>query len=100
MAKAETIPYSKVRAKMMREPEFREAIAEPDPKFEIYAALTRARAESGLSQLEVARRMGTSQPAVARIEAGTHSPTLSTLRAYVEALGAKLEIRVKRRRKA
>ena len=57
-----------------------------------------ARQASGLTQAEVAERMGTQAPAVARLESslvsGKHSPTLATLRKYVEACGKKLELRV------
>lgn len=57
-----------------------------------------ARQASGLTQAQVAERMGTQAPAVARLESslvsGKHSPTLATLRKYVEACGKKLELRV------
>ena len=57
-----------------------------------------ARQTAGLTQAEVAKRMGTQAPAVARLESsmvsGKHSPTLATLRKYVEACGKKLELRV------
>lgn len=56
------------------------------------------RQASGLTQDQVAERMGTKAPAVARLESslvtGKHSPTLATLRKYVEACGKKLELRV------
>ena len=57
-----------------------------------------ARQAAGLTQAEVAERMGTQAPAVARLESslvsGKHSPTLATLRKYVEACGKRLELRV------
>lgn len=56
------------------------------------------RQAAGLTQDQVAERMGTKAPAVARLESslvtGKHSPTLATLRKYVEACGKKLELRV------
>ena len=48
---------------------------------------------AGLSQSDVARRMGVPQPAVARLEAGTHSPTLTTIARYSSAVGVALEVR-------
>jgi ribosome-binding protein aMBF1 (putative translation factor) len=56
-------------------------------------SLVAARTKSGLSQTEVARRMGLPQPAVARLEAGTHSPTLTTLARYASAIGVDLDVR-------
>jgi predicted transcriptional regulator len=56
--------------------------------------LTSLRRELGLSQTEVATRMGTSQSAVARFEAGDLDVRLSTLERYSSALGARLEWRI------
>ena len=44
-----------------------------------------------MSQSEVAIRMGTSQPTVARLESG-HKPSLKTLERYADAVGMKVEI--------
>jgi predicted transcriptional regulator len=52
------------------------------------------RREMGLSQTEVAARMGTSQSAVARFEAGDLDVRLSTVERYTMALGARLEWRI------
>ena len=56
-------------------------------------ALIEARSKAGLSQTEVARRMGLPQSAIVRLEAGTHSPTLSTLARYASAIGVDLDVR-------
>ena len=56
--------------------------------------LTSLRRELGLSQAEVAARMGTSQSAVARFEAGDLDVRLSTVERYTSALGARLEWRI------
>jgi predicted transcriptional regulator len=58
--------------------------------------LVSLRRDLGLSQTEVAVRMGTSQSAVARFEAGDLDARLSTLERYTEALGARLEWRIER----
>ena len=62
------------------------------------AALLKARADAGLTQAEVATRMGVSQPVVARIESSLgkkdHSPSLNTLRRYADACGMKLVIQM------
>jgi predicted transcriptional regulator len=56
--------------------------------------LTTLRRELGLSQVEVAARMGTSQSAVARFEAGDLDVRLSTVERYASALGGTLEWRI------
>ena len=54
-------------------------------------SLAARRTEIGLSQTEVAARMGTSQSAVARLESGDADVRLSTLERYVAALGERLD---------
>jgi ribosome-binding protein aMBF1 (putative translation factor) len=65
---------------------------------ELLDALLKARHEAGLSQADVAERMGTQAPAVARLEralaTGKHSPSIATLRKYAKACGKKLVLRV------
>jgi ribosome-binding protein aMBF1 (putative translation factor) len=57
-------------------------------------ALLKARQDAGLTQAQVAERMGTQPPAVARLErslaTGKHSPSVATLRKYVKACGKRL----------
>jgi ribosome-binding protein aMBF1 (putative translation factor) len=53
--------------------------------------LSTARVERGLSQTEVAAQMGTSQSAVARLEAGDADVRLSTLQRYAAAVGVELQ---------
>ena len=61
-------------------------------------ALLKARQEAGLTQAQVAERMGTQAPAVARLEralaTGKHSPSVATLRRYVKACGRRLVLQV------
>jgi len=61
-------------------------------------ALLKARQEAGLTQAQVAERMGTQAPAVARLEralaTGKHSPSVATLHKYVEACGKRLVLQV------
>ncbi|MGH9106661.1 MAG: helix-turn-helix domain-containing protein [Acidimicrobiales bacterium] len=55
------------------------------------ATLSAKRLELGLSQTEVAARMGTSQSAVARLESGQADLRLSTLERYAAAIGQRLD---------
>lgn len=61
-------------------------------------ALLKARQAAGLTQAQVAERMGTHAPAVARLErslaTGKHSPSIATVRRYVKACGKRLVLRV------
>ena len=61
-------------------------------------ALLKARHKAGLTQADVAAKMGTQAPAVARLErslaTGKHSPSVATLRKYADACGKKLILKV------
>jgi DNA-binding XRE family transcriptional regulator len=60
--------------------------------------LLKARHEAGLTQAQVAERMGTQAPAVARLEralaTGRHSPSLATLHKYARACGKRLVLQL------
>jgi transcriptional regulator with XRE-family HTH domain len=56
--------------------------------------IRRARRRAGLSQAELARRLGTKQPVVARWESGARAPTLETVARAVEACGLALDVAV------
>ncbi len=81
-----------LKKRLMNNPEFREEYRKADTEFSIIEALVRARTAAKLSQAELAKRIGTTQSAIARLEGGGVSPSLSTLRRYAEATGSKLEI--------
>lgn len=58
-------------------------------------ALSDRRREMGVSQTVIAARMGTSQSALARLEAGGSDPRLSTIERYAQALGEEVELRAR-----
>jgi predicted transcriptional regulator len=61
----------------------------------VIGELAGARRAAGLSQTEVAARMGTSQSVVARLETGEIDARLSTLQRYAAAVGRELELAVR-----
>ncbi|RKX59555.1 MAG: transcriptional regulator [Thermodesulfobacteriota bacterium] len=68
------------------------------PEFTLLHEMLLARQKVGLSQAEVAERMGTKSPAVTRLESslsnGRHSPSIATLKKYAEAVNCHLEIKL------
>lgn len=80
--------YEEDRKKMMADPAFRKLYEEEAAKKELWLQLVDARQKAGLTQAEMAKRLGVSQSQVARIEKrGYDAYTLTTLRRYVEGLG-------------
>lgn len=81
-----------LKKRLMNDPEFRAEYEKADAEFAIIEALVRARTGAKLSQAELAKRIGTTQSAIARLEGGGVSPSLSTLRRYAEATGTRLQV--------
>ncbi len=75
-----------------QDPEFRAAYDEEAPWFERALALIGARRAAGITQEELAQRLGVTQPAVARLESGKHPPRLDTLQAVARATGVTFTI--------
>lgn len=76
----------------MKDPEFVTAWYETEAEFFIAREVIRARIAAGLSQQELALRLNTTQSAVARLESGGHTPSVSTLKRVAEATQATLRI--------
>ena len=89
--------------KMLKDPAVKAEYDTQAEEFALLDELLKARRHAGLTQAEVAARMGTKTPAVARLEAGggsrRHSPSVATLRKYAHAVGCRLEIRLRPREK-
>lgn len=80
----------------MKRPGYAEAYAALADEYAALAELLRARQAAGMTQADVAERMGVAQSSVARLEstAGSrkHAPSLATLRRYADAVGCELRI--------
>ncbi|MBI5315433.1 MAG: helix-turn-helix transcriptional regulator [Nitrospirae bacterium] len=89
-----TLKRFKVRA--LVRPDVKKAYDDLAEEFAFLDELLKARAGSGLTQAEVAARIGTTQSAIARLESAEpkHSPSIATLQKYAKALGYKVEIRL------
>lgn len=71
---------------------YRKIAARYQPIDRLCIDLIHARVAAGISQDELARRMGTKQPAIARVECGFTSPTLAFLERMARALGVQITI--------
>ncbi|WP_166299501.1 helix-turn-helix transcriptional regulator [Bradyrhizobium sp. 26S5] len=89
-----TIPFEKLKARLLANPKVKVEYDALAPEFEIAAELVRARQRAGLSQSELAARMGTSQSTVARLESGQTLPSTKTLLRFAKATGSKFQIRL------
>ena len=89
-------PKTHAAKKRTSSPAFREAYDALDDEYAALAVLLQARKDAGMTQAEVAAKMGVSQPVLARIESSLgshkHAPSLETLRKYAIACGKRLVI--------
>lgn len=81
-----------LKTRLMEDPAFQEEYARADCEYALIEAMIRARTAAKLTQAELAERLGTTQSAIARLEAGRVSPSYTTLRRYAEATGTRLTV--------
>ncbi len=81
--------FEAMKDKMLSDPEVREAYDAMTGEFALARELIAARVRAGLTQAELAERMGTTQSAVARIESGRSLPSMKTLLRYAKATGSR-----------
>ncbi|HVY35494.1 MAG TPA: helix-turn-helix transcriptional regulator [Caulobacteraceae bacterium] len=88
----------KALEKAMQRPGFKEAWDAGADEYAALRTLLEARRQSGLTQEEIATRMGTSKSAVSRLESSLrdpkHSPTFETIRRYAKACGKRVELQL------
>jgi len=86
----------KHKAKLMKDPAFRAAREALEPEYQLRRQLVQARLLRGLTQKDLAARLGTGQAAISRWEQGTGNITFQRLLALAEALDCEIHIEPKR----
>lgn len=92
--------FKQFRARALARPDVKKAYDALAEEFSFLDEVLKARAASGLTQAELAARVGTTQSAIARLESGTpkHSPSIATLQRYARAMGYRVEIKLVKER--
>lgn len=90
------LTHKELKARALERPDVKAEYERLDEEFSFFDAFLKVRAAAGITQAEVAERIGTTQSAIARLESGggKHSPSLATLQKYAHALGYRLELRL------
>ncbi len=86
------IPFSKFKKKALKDPKIKAEYDRLEPEFNIIESIIRKRLEKGLSQKQLAERMGTKQSALSRLESGNYNPSLAFLKKVASALETNLHI--------
>ena len=86
------IKFNTLHKKWMKNPAYRKEYDALEEEFALMAAVAKARARSGLSQAQLAKRMKTTQSTIARLESGRGMPSTRTLGRFAKATGHRLKI--------
>ncbi|OGL42720.1 MAG: hypothetical protein A2W05_02515 [Candidatus Schekmanbacteria bacterium RBG_16_38_10] len=83
----------------MKDPAFRKAWHDLDPEFELLESIIKAREKAGITQAQLAKKVGTRQSAISRLETGGFkNATVETLKKIADALDAKLVVKLQPKR--
>lgn len=90
------LTHKELKARALKRADVKAEYDRLDEEFAFLDEFLKARAAAGITQAEIAERIGTTQSAIARLESGggKHSPSLATLQKYAHALGCRLELRL------
>ena len=90
------LTHKELKARALEHADVKAEYDRLDGEFQFLDEFLKARAAAGVTQAEVAERIGTTQSAIARLESGRgkHSPSIATLQKYAHALGCRLELRL------
>ena len=83
-----------LKKKMLADPAVRKAYDELASEYAIAHEMIKARARAGLTQSDVAKRMGTTQSVIARMESGSKLPSMNSLVRYAKVTGSRTVVKL------
>ncbi len=92
MKKGKTITIGDLRKHLLKDPEFKRLYEASLPEYLLVESLIDKRLAAGLTQKQLAEKIGTRQSVISNLEGGEANPTLATLRKVAKALGAKVMV--------
>jgi predicted transcriptional regulator len=99
MNKKKATNFEEFEAELLQDPEIKKEYEALKPKYDLIQSLIKRRNQLNMSQSQLARNIGTRQPAISRLERGDfNNITLSTLMKVAQALDLDLDITLKSRR--
>jgi predicted transcriptional regulator len=99
MANRKPTDYEEFEADLLKKPGVRTEYEALKPKYEMIRSLIERRNHLQISQSQLARAIGTKQPAISRLEKGDYNTTLRTFFKVADALDLDISLRVRKKRK-
>lgn len=87
------LDFDKFLKESLKNPKIRAGFDRLQPEFEFINTLIQARAGSGLTQNRLAKKIGTKQSVISRLESGRANPSVAFLKKLAGALNSHLEIK-------
>lgn len=86
--------WKDLKQELLKDPEFKKEYDALELEYSIIAQVIQKRLDKGLSQKQLADKMGTKQSAISRLEGGNSNPSVAFLEKVSKALGGKLQISI------
>jgi DNA-binding XRE family transcriptional regulator len=86
--------FEAFKKQLLKDPEFKKAYDDLGPEFELVRMLIKKRLEQKMTQAQLAKKIGTKQSAVSRLEQGSYNPSINFLKKVSKALNAELQISI------
>ena len=83
-----------IKRELLADPAGEAAYDSMAAEFDMARELIAARSRAGMTQSDVAQRMGTTQSVIARLEGGKRTPSMRTVQRYAQAVGARAVVRI------
>lgn len=90
--KFQPVKFEDSLKRVLKDPEFKREYDALEAEFSLIEQLIAKRLEKGLTQKDLAKKIGTKQSAISRLEGGGFHPTFALLNKVAEALGAKVRV--------
>lgn len=84
--------YKNFKKRLLKDPEFKKGYDALEPEFAIVSAIIGKRIKEGLTQSQLAKKIGTKQSAISRLESGNYNPSITFLSKIAKALNLDLVI--------
>ncbi|MBI3952490.1 MAG: helix-turn-helix transcriptional regulator [Candidatus Doudnabacteria bacterium] len=86
--------YKGFKTRLLKNKAVKKAYKELEPEFAVIEMVIERRLKKGLTQKELAKKIGTKQPLISRLESGAYNPSLKFLQRIARALDAELEVSI------
>jgi len=81
------------KKEVLKNPKVKAEYDKLQPEFAMIQAVIDARTKTGVTQKELAKRIGTKQSVISRLESGRANPSVAFLKRFAKAINASLEVR-------